>query len=300
MEGRTHRLTLFAAMAIGLLGISWGAIFVRLAQEAPSLTIAFYRMSWASLVLTPVFFLRRSRSHSRLGQTMVSACALALHFAFWISSLRYTSVAVSVVMVNTAPVWVALWSAARGHERLRWWAWLGIAACVGGGTFLVWEDAGLRGDWRGAFLALVGAWALGAYLLIGRRLRHRLSLVEYVFPTYLGAAVILGSACVGLGLPIRGFSGQTWLALLGLGLIPQVIGHSAYNWALRHLPATSVSAVIVGEPVVATLLAWLVLGEALPRGVAWSGAALLGGIILTVQGTMEKQGGASAEVRPSA
>ncbi|GAB4239848.1 MAG: DMT family transporter [Acidobacteriota bacterium] len=272
-------------LTLGLLGISWGSILVRLAQEAPSLTIAAYRMAWATVLLAPAYFTRARRPLlAAIGAQWVPAVALAVHFAAWIASLRYTSVAVSVILVNTAPVWTALWSWRRGSESFRSSASLGVFLCCAGSLLLFFQDFSLSRDWRGPALALVGALALSVYLLAGRRLRREVSLLEYVFPVYLAAAGLLLFLVLVLRLPAWDFAPSTHFALFALGLVPQVLGHSSYNWALRHVPATSVAVVIVGEPVLATLLAWWLLDESPPAFLAPAGLLTLAGIILAVRG----------------
>lgn len=278
------RLQVVFALAFGLLGISWGSILVRLAQEAPSLTIAAYRMGWAALLLLPLYLRRADRPFAGvLRRQWRPAVALAVHFATWIASLRFTSVAVSVILVNTAPVWTAVWSRRTGTERFRKGAKAGVLLCCAGGALLFWEDFSLSGDWRGPALALTGAVALAAYLSAGRRLRQELPLLEYVFPVYLLAAAILAGLVAVFRLPAYQFAPSTHLALFALGLVPQVLGHSSYNWALRHVPATSVAVVIVGEPVLATLLAWWLLDERLSPVLLPAGVLTLVGIVLTVR-----------------
>jgi drug/metabolite transporter (DMT)-like permease len=275
-------IRLFSILAIGLICVSSGSILVRLSQEAPSLTIAFFRMFWASLLLSPLFLWSRSGiTISSWPLQILTGCALALHFAFWIASLRFTSVAVSVLLVNTSPAVVAAFSFFFLGERLTVRGLLGLLLSFLGGAVLVWNDLNQLGDWRGSVLALLGAAMLAVYLLVGRKVRQSASLIGYIFPTYLLAALVLAGIVFFGSAPISGFSWRTYCFLFLLGLIPQCLGHTCYNWALRYLSATLISIIILGEPVLATLMAWWILGETIGQTIVF-GAALVGVGIFTV------------------
>jgi drug/metabolite transporter (DMT)-like permease len=277
------RLLAILVVSLGLVAVSMGAILVRCSQEAPSLAIASYRMVFATLLLSPVYFVsRRGRSlrSSWTGLHAAAGIALAFHFALWIGSLRYTSVAVSVLLVNTSPVFVAAGAHLFLAERLTRKGLAGVAAALTGSFLLGFGDLQTLGDWRGAALALAGALALGIYLMIGRRIRQASDLFGYVYPTYAISASALVGATVASGTRLTGFSPWTFLFLLLLGLVPQAIGHTSYNWALRFLPATSVSTMIVGEPVLASLFAWWLLGERLDVHVIPGALLVMAGILL--------------------
>ena len=277
---------MIAVLATGLSAVSVGSILIRLSQEAPSLTIAAWRMISASLLLLPLY-LRRRRSGpagrwSRLH--WISGAALALHFAFWISSLRFTTVAVSVLLVDAAPVVVAICSWLVFNERLTGRGLTGLVSTFVGSVLLLHNDLITLGDWRGATLALAGAAAFAIYLLIGRRLRQMGSLIEYIFPTYFIAACLLIVIALVSKSPLTGFSPMTWLFLFLLGLVPQCIGHTSYNWSLRFLPATMVATLTLGEPVLAGLLAWWLLGERPSAGMLPGGLLVATGILLVTLG----------------
>jgi drug/metabolite transporter (DMT)-like permease len=276
------RTTAIGVVSIGLIAVSMGAILVRFSQQAPSLTIAAYRMVFAVLWLAPFYlgFRRRAVRGSWSVWHGLAGIALALHFAFWISSLRFTGVAVSVLLVNTSPVFVAAVAHFALGERLTRAGLAGLAAALGGSFLLGRGDLQTLGDWRGAALALAGAVALAAYLMIGRRLRQGSDLLGYVYPTYAISALVLVLAVLGSGIPWTGFDGTTYVYLALLGLVPQAIGHTSYNWSLRYLPATTVSTLIVGEPVLAGLFAWWLLGERLEARVIPGGVLVLTGILL--------------------
>jgi len=272
----SQQLKLAVILSVGLVCVSSGSILVRLSQEAPSLAIAFFRMLGASLLLSPVYWLNRpAKPVSSWPLQLLAGGALAMHFAFWITSLRFTSVAVSVLLVNTSPALVALFSYLFLRERLTLRGVAGLVCSIIGGAVLMWNDVTQFGDWRGSALALLGAVMLAIYLLVGRKLRQHTSLTGYIYPTYLIAALLLATIVLFTQTPILGFSWTTYLFLALLGLVPQCIGHTCYNWSLRFLSATLVSTIILGEPVLATLLAWWILGETIGP-VVLLGALLVG------------------------
>ncbi|HNX96262.1 MAG TPA: DMT family transporter [Candidatus Aminicenantes bacterium] len=278
-------------LALGIAAVSSAALFIRRAQAgAPSLSIAAYRLSLAALVLLPWASLRYRGELRRLARREcrlagLAGLFLAVHFATWISSLEYTSVASSVVLVSTSPLWVALAGWLFLGEPLSQRTLAGLALAVAGGLVVGLGDRGAgaaSAPLLGNGLALAGALAAAGYWLIGRRLRRTLSLIPYVALVYGAAAVILLALALAAGLPLAGFSAPTWGCFALLALLPQLLGHSSFNWALAHLPAAFVAVATLGEPIGATMLAFLVLGEA-PGTIRIIGAAtILAGILLAL------------------
>lgn len=274
----------FAVIILGITAVSTASIFIRFAQtEAPSLTIAALRLTFASLALAPLALTRhrdelRGLSRREWSLGALSGLFLAAHFATWISSLEFTSVTVSVVLVTTTPLWVALAAPLFLQEKMDRKVWLGMALTLLGGFFAALGQnpaaaGGSRPLW-GNFLALSGAWAAAGYLLIGRRLRERLSLIPYIFLVYSMAALVLLAVMLLAGQTSLGFSAPTYAWLLALALVPQLLGHSSFNWALGHLPASFVSLTLLGEPIGSTILAFLILGE-IPAPMEMLGAAFI-------------------------
>jgi len=276
----------YLGLLVGVIAVSFASIFIRLA-EAPSLVIAAYRLTIASLILTPSA-LRRSREELKgmEGRDVLLALTaglfLGLHFASWITSLEYTSVASSVVFVNTHPLFVGIASHFLLKERLSRQMWAGIALSVLGGTVIGLGDMALGpGELWGDLLAIVGAAMMAAYLLIGRRLRAKLSLLSYIVLVYWTAAAMLVALCLAAGQSFTGYSSQTYLMFVLLALVPQIIGHSSFNWALRYLSASFVAISVLGEPVCSTLLAHLILSEVPTIPKAVGGALILAGIYIS-------------------
>lgn len=276
------------AMALGVLAITWAAILVRWA-EAPPLSIAFWRMALATAVLGAVCagarvrFWRAWRGVDWWTGT-AAALLLALHFGCWIASLEYTSVAASVVLVSTQPVFVAVLGRAFLRERPSGRAWLGIGLAVAGTAVIAGADLALdRRALFGDVLALLGALWISGYYVLAKVLRASKDLVPYVTVVYGLTAAWLFVAALASGSALAGWGPGTWAALAGLALGPTILGHSSMNYALRYLPAFQVNVAILGEPVGAALWAALLLAER-PGAGTWAGGALvLGGIFLTLE-----------------
>ena len=289
---------------IAIVSVSTASLFIRFAQqEAPSLAIAAIRLAFASLLLAPHALIRykdemRALTRNELILGLLSGFFLALHFAAWISSLEFTSVASSVVLVSTGPLWVALLSPIFLREPLTKMIFGGMVLALLGGTIIAISDsctwqAGLTcpslssllqgKSMQGNLLALSGAITVSGYLLIGRRLRAKMSLIPYIFMVYSMAALVLIAFMLVARQTPFGYPAITYLWLLLLALIPQIIGHSTYNWTLRFLPATLVAILTLGEPIGSTILAYFILQES-PGFIKLSGAFLiLSGIFIATR-----------------
>jgi drug/metabolite transporter (DMT)-like permease len=317
---RRPAFTPILVLGFGILAVSTASILIRFAQrEAPSLAIAAWRLSLAAIVLAPFALTRRraelaSLSVGERGLAMLSGLFLAFHFAAWITSLEYTSVTSSVVLVTTAPLWVALLSPIVLKEPISRLMIIGMLlaligsllvgisdTCTISGMHLICPGMGdfLRGKaFLGDLLALTGAVFAAGYLLIGRRLRARLSLLSYIFMVYGIAALALVTSALAAGQPLMGYPPVTYLWLLALALVPQLIGHTSYNWALAYLSAAYVSISILGEPVGTSILAFFLLDEK-PTILRISGAILiLTGIYIASRSESRSRSFAS-NVKPS-
>lgn len=268
---------------IGVLAVSTASIFIRFAQtEASALAIAAYRMTLATLLLMPVVFIRYRFEMGKLKwgilwKIILAGFFLAIHFASWITSLSYTSVASSVVLVTTTPLWVAILANIFLNEKLTRFVIIGLAVALGGSIlvglsseipFLLTHKISLAGlfvnndkSLFGNLFALVGALTAAGYMLIGRIIRPQLSLPVYTFLVYGVSAVFILVAVAATGTPLSGFKPPIYLWLVLLAVVPQLIGHSAFNWALRYVPASLVSIALLGEPIGSTILAMLFLRE---------------------------------------
>jgi drug/metabolite transporter (DMT)-like permease len=278
-----NRVAVIIPVAIAV--VSFAAILIRLCT-VPSAVIAAYRLAFASLILLP-FFLRRTRG-LRITRRQVGLCALSgfflsIHFLSWIESLKLTSVASSVVLVTTSPIFASAFAWLALGERLSRRTALAILICFAGSFIIGRGDFGpgtesLRGD----IYALLGAASAGAYFTLGRTLRRDLGHIEYAFLTYSASAVMLLAWALGRGYAMSGFGpvNFVWFFLLAAG--PQVFGHTSLNWALRYLPASRVTVFVLGEPIGSALLAWLFFKEVPGYSVLVGGLLILYGVYVAL------------------
>ena len=273
----------YAVLSIGIVAVSTAAILIREA-DAPSLVIAAYRLVLASVPMVAFTAYRREQLMPRRGEqawlTLVAGVCLALHFAFWVESVKQTSIVTSVVLVTTAPLFVALASGPLLGERPPKAIWYALAVTALGTLVMVGEDFGEGSDTvRGDLFALLGAVFAAAFMLIGRRLlASEGRWLPYSTATYVIGAVVLAVMVIATGDAITGFGDKTYVYLVLLALVPQVIGHSALNRSLGYLPAVAVALAVQGEPVGSTVLAATLLGE-IPTAFELAGGVLvLGGV----------------------
>ncbi|MEE9217067.1 MAG: DMT family transporter [Anaerolineales bacterium] len=294
MQNSVSRPPVGAVLAIAVLAASFSSIFIRFAQsEANSLVISAYRLAIAALLLSPILLFRYrgevralSRNESRL--SLLAGLFLAIHFGTWITSLEYTSVASSVVLVQTAPLMVAALSPLLLGEQISRYLLVGLLIAMVGSLIVGISDACgaegclpldelLRGTAiRGDLLALAGAAAGAGYIIVGRRVRQSMSLVPYIGIAYGTAAIALITASLIQGAPLMGFEPQTYLWLLLLAIFPQLVAHTSYNWALGYVAAAIVSLVLLAEPVASGILALVILDET-PTTIR-----LVGGVLILI------------------
>jgi drug/metabolite transporter (DMT)-like permease len=271
-------------LALAVLCISVGSILVRLAQ-APALSISFYRIGLAALILAPAASAPARRSWPQLtGRHALlllgTGVALALHFATWIASLSYTTVAASVLLVNTAPLFTLGFSRFILHEAVAPVVVAALGVALAGAVLIALDDWTGGGSLTGALLAVAGAVALSLYHVAGRGLRAALPLSAYILAVWSAAAVTLAGLMLALDAPFAGFAPRTWAAFAALALVPTVAGHGLVNRALRELPAPTVGLFLLGEPLAAAGLAYVVFGEVPGTLTVVGGALVLAALVL--------------------
>ncbi len=274
------------AVAVGVLAISAAAIFIRLA-DAPAIAVAFWRCALGVALLLPPALLRRERfpRGRDLYAGVASGVALGAHFGFWISSLDHTSVAASVVLVSTQPVFVAILAYLLFGERTSPLSFAGILVALAGTAIIAGDDSVGSAALLGNTLALVGAVTVAIYVLIGRSSRTGgIGVLPYSVVVYSAAALALLPVALLFEVRLWGYSGETWLWLWAITLGPQILGHTVFNWALRYVEASVISATILAEPVVSALLAWLILSEKPGAATVFGGAVVLSGLFLLMRG----------------
>ena len=263
------KVKIISAIVTAIGAISCASILIRL-TEAPALTISFYRVLVGASLYLP--FALKSKATSGLRYYMPALCfagvCLAAHFGFWISSLRYTSIASSVSLVNTSPILVALFYRIYKHQAGEFgnrpgWVWVGIIIGILGSIGLAGSDffKPERHSLFGDFLAFMGAISLAGYLITGRLVGSAIPIATYLACVYGISAIVLLCLCIIASSTLFNFPLPTYLMLTLIGIVPQGIGHSLINWSLRHLPATIVSLFVIAEPIGATILAALILRE---------------------------------------
>jgi drug/metabolite transporter (DMT)-like permease len=295
MQSETpSRARVLAVLALGVIAVSTASILIRYLQQdgVPSLSIAAWRLTLAALILTPLMLTRGRVDLARLGPrewllALVSGAFLAIHFATWILSLEYTSVASSVALVTTNPIWIGIASWLIFRERLSGEMVLAIALAIGGSGVIFLADA--QGDQPGRApalgntLAVAGSLAICGYLLVGRSLRRALPLIAYISVVYAVAALCLLGIALAAGATLAPLTRSAWLMLFALALGPQLLGHSTFNWALKYLSATVIALAILGEPIGSTFLAWVFLDESVALTKLAGLALLLAGIFLAAR-----------------
>jgi drug/metabolite transporter (DMT)-like permease len=276
-------------LVIGVLVISTAAVLIRLCEDAGPAVIATARMGIATLVLLPVSAIVHGKRLVTIPRhcwvpIILAGLFLGAHFFFWMSSLKETSVASSVVIVATNPIFVGVASYFLFKERIGRRLVYGIVLAAAGGSLIAAADmAAGAGSLRGDLLSLLGAVMASCYFLAGRRVRRDVDILSYILPVYGIAAMLLFAIALSRGEPLRGYRTTTyiWFVLLAIG--PQLLGHSSLNWGLRHLSATFITICVLGEPIGASVIAYFALHEKLTFLQAAGGVLILVGIFFAAR-----------------
>ena len=285
------RIPPLAALAVAILAVSTSAVLVRW-SEAPSVVLAFYRVLLTTLLVAPFLLTRYAgdfaafRRRDFLVATLTGA-ALALHFAAYFESLAWTSVAASVTLVQSQPLFVAVGAALVLSERIGTRKAVGIAVAILGmvamsaAEFLSGSAVAGARPLYGNSLAVLGALMAAVYVLVGRSLRQRVALVPYVIVVYTACTITLLVVALADGQQLTGYDQREWLIFLALAVGPGLFGHTVVNWALEHVESSVVSVSLLGEPVGATVLALAFLGESPGLTTVLGGVVVLFGIYVT-------------------
>jgi drug/metabolite transporter (DMT)-like permease len=285
----------YGLLAVAVVAVSTSAPLIR-GADAPALAIAFWRNA-LSLPLLALWLVARRDERARWRQrsdrdrrlSRLSGALLAAHFATWIPSLSFTTVASSVALVATQPVWAALIARQRG-EQVHRATWVGIAMALAGIVVLTGVDLSISGRaLLGDGLALLGGMLAAAYVTVGGEVRQRLSTVSYALTCYATASALLLALCLVSQQTMRGYDDDTWLAIAGLVVGAQLLGHTLFNVVLRSISPTAVSMAILFEIVGATVIAMVAFGETPPWG-AWPAAVLIAiGVVVVVRSDQDAE-----------
>ncbi|TDF95131.1 DMT family transporter [Paenibacillus piri] len=276
--GKTYELY----FVIGILAISFSAIFVRWSSVEASV-IAMYRLFITNLILLPLVWKHRQSMFQldpgQWGLLAVSGTMLGLHFLLWMESLRLTSVASSTVILTLQPVLVMLGSRFLFKEKANRMMLIGMAAAVAGSIAIGSGDFRLSGTAAlGDALSLLGTIAIAVNMMIGQRLRQGMEAFTYNFWVFLIAACSLGAYNAAMGFKLTGFPAKEWGLFVLMSVVSTLFGHYLFNWLLKYMNATAVSMAILGEPVCASLLAWMLLDEKLTALQLAAGMLIIAGV----------------------
>ena len=268
--------------------VSWAAILIKL-SGAGAIPTAFYRLAIASIILALPAFPKIKKIPAILNRRQMlmlaaSGVVLGLHFAAWVTSLFYTTISNSTILVATQPIFVIIMEVLFLKEKVRRRSIIGMSVAVVGIYLISRGDFDLGRQYIiGDLLALAGAFFAGLYLFIGRRLRARLDNLAYIFPVYTVAALTLIVFALFMDENLVDYPARTWLIFLLLALIPTIVGHSLYNWLLKYVPAYMVATTILGEPIGATILAIFFFDQIPGWWTVIGGVMILSGIFIVLK-----------------
>lgn len=277
----------YIPIMVGVISVALSAIFVKMAT-ADAGVIAFYRMLFSVLLMLPIFLLKYRREVLILSKrdwifSAIAGVFLAFHFIFWFESLNYTSVASSTVLVTLQPIFAFVGTYFFFKEKLAFKTILSAVIAIMGSVIISWGDFQLSGTaFYGDILALIGCALITAYLLFGQDVRKRLSLITYTFIVYSVSTVTLFIYVVIQGESFGPHPGADWFWFFMLALIPNLLGHTLFNWSLRWVSTNVLSIAILFEPVGASILAYYVFNETLSSSQIVGGLIVITGILLFV------------------
>lgn len=288
-------------LLIGVLAVSFSAILIKW-SAAPAAVLGLYRLLFTFLLLSPFLLTPSSRAEVRSlskrawALIALSGVCLGLHFIFWIGSLTYTTVASSTILITLQPIFVMGIAYLALRERTARQALVGAVIAIAGSVCIGWGDLAISGAalW-GDFLSLLGTFVVAGYLVIGQHLRGAMSSMVYSLLVYLFAVLVLLLYCLWQGYALIGYPSDEWWLFVLLAVVPTVFGHTLFNWLLKYVNATTISMAILGEPIGATLLAWVLLGETVSTAQWIGGAIILSGIWWFLASTKRAERQAGAE-----
>ncbi len=284
----------YIAVVIGVIAVSTSAILVKMASGAPAGIIAFYRLFLSVMMMLPIILFKYKEEVRSIAKrdwilATISGLFLALHFILWFESLNYTSVASSVVLVTLQPVFAFIGTYFFFGERFSVAAVISMLITLVGSFIIGWGDFQISGlALLGDILALLGAVTVTGYFLLGQQLRRSLSLMTYTFIVYGISSIALFIYNVVIGNNLFHYSANNWIIFLSLAIIPTFLGHTLFNWALKWLSTSTISMAIVFEPIGATILAYLILGEVVTSAQWLGGSIVIFGLFLFIMSTTKK------------
>ncbi len=290
---REHWIPLEVLYVIGIIAISFSSIFIRWSDANVSV-IAMYRLYFTDLLLLPLA-LRHYRALLHIPPRVwlmlaLSGLMLALHFLFWMGSLRLTTVASSTVILTLEPIMVVIGSYFLFKTRTNRYMIIGMALAVIGSVAIGWGDFSVSGTaFQGDMLSFFGTIAVAVHMLISKQVRSHMDALVYNFWVFFMAATVLAFYNIAQGIPFTGYEAHDWGVFWLLALVPTLFGHYLFNWLLKYMNAGAVSMAVLGEPVFSSLLAFWLLGEALTGIQLGAGTLILIGVWVFIRFGNEKE-----------
>lgn len=276
-----------AAMGFAVFALASSSIFITKLDQVPALVIAFYRMALATAFLMPAALAFKRQELRSFGKRdfallAIGGFCLAVHFGAWITSLKYIPIATSVVLVNSHPLFVVIASYFFLGEKPAARSLAGTAMGLVG-MIVISKDAlsDIQIAIKGDGLAIVGALAVVGYFIVGRKARARISLLGYATPLYAICSVFLLVMALAMRDPLYPFAATEWAYLAALAVVPTILGHTVFNWALKHVRPSVISLAFLCEPVVASIMAFFVFDQRPALATFIGGALIMAGIYLT-------------------
>ena len=258
---------IYLVLLIGILSVSLSSILIKLTYDVPAIIISSYRLIIASLILVSYAKLKKISIKTKTGRDLIiaiiSGLFLSLHFITWIASIKYTSIASSVTLVATSPVFVIIISFLLFGERPSLITLIATVVAILGTALIAYSDKNIASSSQypaplfGDFLALLGAFAVSIYFISGSHLRKYMQTFQYITLVYSSAALFTTIFALLSSKPFTGYRTASYIYMILMAVVPQLFGHTSFNWALKHLKASAVAISVLGEPIGATILAYI-------------------------------------------
>ena len=280
---------IYAILFIGLLAISTSPVIARLLPLVPAAIIAFWRMTFASAMLWGYSSIRPQESIAPKNIRLVLAAGflLAMHFVFWFGALKLTSIANTTVLGIVAPAFTLLFERLWYNRKLSWITITALLIILFGGIIVQGDDLGrVNSTGLGNIMAILSAVFLGSVFIIGAKVRKTTPVIAYTRMVYTVSAIVLLVSSLVLDNPLLGYSINNYFWLFILGLVPTLIGHTAFSYSVKFVSPTVIASFPLGEPIIASYLAWILFAERVPFYVVGGGLIVFIGMIILI---MNKQ-----------
>ncbi|OYD58661.1 EamA family transporter [Fictibacillus aquaticus] len=278
MQKTSSPIPVVFPLVVGIVAVSFSSIFIKW-SDAPVSVQGMYRLLFTLLLMTPFLF-KHFRSMVKItfrqyGYLFLSGVFLALHFLFWMGSLKLTTVASSTILLSLQPVFVMAGAYFLFKEKTELQSVYGMIIAIIGAVMIGWGDIGVsKENLLGDALSVLGTVVVAIHMLLGQKLMRDIPSFLYSYIVFISASAVFALYNLAAGIPMTGYSENDWKIFILLAVIPTVFGHVLFNWLLKYISATAISIAILGEPVGASILAYILLSEHL-QWFQWIGGALV-------------------------